>query len=86
MTQYPEIQAKAQEEINHIVGPDRLPTAEDRPNLPYVEALMNEVLRFSSILPQGVPHKVRESDIFHGYAIPEGTIIMPNIWYVRYTI
>jgi cytochrome P450 len=82
MTTHPEIQAKAQEEIDRVVGSERLPTVEDRPGLPYVEALLNEVLRFSSVLPQGVPHKVRASDVFEGYAIPEGTIIMPNIWYV----
>jgi cytochrome P450 len=81
MTAYPEVQAKAQEEIDRVVGSSRLPTAEDRPNLPYVEALISEVIRFSSVLPQGVAHKVRTSDVFEGYVIPEGSIILPNIWY-----
>jgi cytochrome P450 len=81
MTAHPEIQVKAQEEIDRVVGSSRLPNIDDRPNLPYVEALMNEVLRFSSILPQGVPHKVRENDVFQGYTIPAGSIVMPNIWY-----
>jgi cytochrome P450 len=81
MTAHPEIQVKAQEEIDRVVGSTRLPNIDDRANLPYVEALMSEVLRFSSILPQGVPHKVRESDVFQGYTIPAGSIVMPNIWY-----
>jgi cytochrome P450 len=80
MTVYPEIQAKAQEEIDNIIGSTRLPTIEDRANLPYVDAVISEVLRFASVLPQGLPHKLREDDVFEGYTIPEGSIIIPNIW------
>ena len=45
MVQNPDVQKKAQEEIQKVVGPDRLPTYEDRANLPYVESIMVEVLR-----------------------------------------
>ena len=37
MTLHPEAQKKAQDELDRVVGPDRLPTFADRPNLPYVD-------------------------------------------------
>lgn len=45
MVMNPEVIKKAQEEIDRVVGHDRLPSFSDRPNLPYVEALCKEVLR-----------------------------------------
>lgn len=55
MMLYPEAQAKAQAEIDRVVGHDRLPMMEDRSNLPYVEALIKEVLRFYPPVPLGMP-------------------------------
>lgn len=46
MRTYPEAQKKAQDEIDAVIGTHRLPTWEDRPSLPYVEALYREVMRF----------------------------------------
>jgi len=43
MTAFPEVQKKAQEELDRVVGSDRLPTLEDLENLPYVDALLKEV-------------------------------------------
>lgn len=53
MVLHPEAQAKAQREIDTVVGLERLPTAEDRKNLPYTERLVNEVLRWQPSLPIG---------------------------------
>lgn len=53
MQLYPEVQRKAQEEIDRVVGNDRLPTIADRPNLPYIEALIKEVLRWNPVAPLG---------------------------------
>lgn len=50
---FPEAQEKAQAEIDAIVGRDRLPTLADRPNLPYVEALVEEVMRWAPVVPMG---------------------------------
>jgi hypothetical protein len=44
MILYPEVAARAQAEIDEVIGPDRLPTFEDRPHLPYVNAFVKEVL------------------------------------------
>ena len=51
MTLYPEVQRKAQQEIDTVIGPYRLPTLEDRARLPYINGVMNEVLRWHPIGP-----------------------------------
>lgn len=56
MTLYPEAQNKAREEILRVVGEDRLPTFADRDNLPYVGALVKEVLRWNTVGPLGELH------------------------------
>ena len=79
MLLYPDVQKKAQEELDRVVGCDRLPSYEDRDKLPYVNALIKEALRWNAVLPMGVPHVMSEDDVFRGYFIPKGAIIMPNI-------
>lgn len=51
MMQFPEVQEKAQKEMDAVVGRDRLPTWEDRDNLVYLEALIREVLRWRPMVP-----------------------------------
>ncbi|KAK7692059.1 hypothetical protein QCA50_005464 [Cerrena zonata] len=80
MTMYPEIQQKAKEEIDRVVGKDRLPTFADRENLPYVEAVVNEVLRLSPVVPLGGFHRASQDDIYKGYFIPKDTVVIANIW------
>lgn len=53
MTCYPEVQKKAQCEIDTIVGTDTLPTYADRKRLPYVNALFLEVIRWNPVAPLG---------------------------------
>ena len=82
MTMYPDVQHKAQEEIDHIIGNDRLPGFGDRENLPYVDAIVKEVLRWHPVAPMGLPHMTTEDDIYNGFLIPKGALILPNIWCV----
>jgi cytochrome P450 len=51
--QNPEVQRKAQDEIDAVVGTDRLPTFADRSSLPYVEAVYLETLRYTAPVPLG---------------------------------
>lgn len=44
MTLHPEIQKKAQAEIDMVVGSDRLPEFTDREQLPYVNAVVSYVI------------------------------------------
>ncbi|KAF8908532.1 cytochrome P450 [Gymnopilus junonius] len=80
MTIHPEIQRKAQSEIDRVVGTGRLPNLEDRPSLPYIDAIYREVLRFGPPVPMAVAHSLMEDDYYKGYFIPKGTMILPNIW------
>ncbi|KAF7324281.1 O-methylsterigmatocystin oxidoreductase [Mycena sanguinolenta] len=80
MALYPEIQKKAQTEIDSVVGTLRLPEFEDRPSMPYVEALYREVMRWRPVLPLGAAYASTEDDIYNGYFIPKGTTVISNIW------
>jgi hypothetical protein len=53
MLMNPAAQAKAQEEIDRVIGTDRLPTFDDEPKLPYVSALAKEVFRWQQVAPFG---------------------------------
>ncbi|KAF8992809.1 cytochrome P450 [Hymenopellis radicata] len=70
----------AQEEIEAVVGHDRLPTYEDRHSLPYLGAVIKEILRMHPSVPTGIPHTTSQDDVVDGYLIPKGSIIMFNIW------
>jgi cytochrome P450 len=51
MVLYPRVVAAAQEELDRVVGPDRMPGWDDRPNLPYIDAIMSEVSLNDAMLP-----------------------------------
>ena len=78
---YPDALRKAHEELDAVVGPDRLPEFEDRPFLVYLRAIITESLRFHSITPVGTPHCTVDDDEFQGYFIPAGTVVQSNVWY-----
>ena len=84
MTLNPDIQKKAQEEIERVVGLDRLPESSDRTRLPYIECLLQEIYRWSTPSNMGVTHRLMEDDIYKGYLIPAGTAVVTNIWYALY--
>ncbi|KAI0662030.1 cytochrome P450 [Cubamyces menziesii] len=80
MTLYPEVQKKAQAELDAVVGPHRLPGFEDRDALVYINAIVKEALRWHVVFPLSLPHRTIEDDIVDGYFIPAGSLIMPNTW------
>jgi cytochrome P450 len=80
MSRHPEIAEKAYEELNSVVGLARLPVLEDRPKLPYVEAILTEAMRYGPPAPLGIPHKCLKDDLYNGYFIEKGTTVIPNIW------
>ncbi|KAF8586652.1 cytochrome P450 [Ramaria rubella] len=80
MVLFPEAQRKAQEELDSVLGTDRLPDFSNRPNLPYVNALCQEVLRWRPVTPLGVPHRVTQDDVYGNHFIPKGSIVIGNTW------
>ncbi|KAK0446235.1 cytochrome P450 [Armillaria borealis] len=67
---YPEVQAKAQAELDAVVGPTRLPNFDDRPQLPYIDAILLEALRWNPVVPMGIAHRSVKADVYRGYYIP----------------
>ncbi|KAF8553333.1 cytochrome P450 [Imleria badia] len=75
-----EVQEKAQVEIDLVLGGDRLPTIDDRPSLPYVDAILRELYRYNPIAPLSTPHSVVDDDVYSGFHIPKGAVVLTNLW------
>ncbi|XP_050424156.1 probable cytochrome P450 303a1 [Adelges cooleyi] len=74
----PEVQKKAQEEIDRVIGRDRLPTLNDRPNMPYLEALVLESVRVFMGRTFSIPHRALKDTTLQGYYIPKDTMVIAN--------
>ncbi|CAJ0926688.1 unnamed protein product, partial [Ranitomeya imitator] len=75
MLEYPEIQKKVQAEIDHVLGSEKWPSLGHRMSLPYTDAVIHEVQRYASIIPNGLPHSALHDIKFKGYTIPKVKII-----------
>ncbi|CAE6478773.1 unnamed protein product [Rhizoctonia solani] len=80
MVLYPEEQRKAQEELDSVIGNERLPTFEDQANLGCIERIIQELLRWYPVAAFGIPHTCFEDDTYKGYHIPKGAIVVGNVW------
>jgi cytochrome P450 len=81
---HPETLHAAHHELDTIVGADRSPTFEDEANLPYIRALVKEVLRWRPVaVLGGTPHASTEDDRYEGYYIPSGTTVLGNSWAIN---
>lgn len=83
MVRYPEWFAKLQAEVDRVVGPDRLPTYDDTPNLPLLRACVKETLRYYPVTGGGFPHKLTQDDVYQGYFLKAGTIVHPVQWAIH---
>ncbi|KAK0465895.1 cytochrome P450 [Desarmillaria tabescens] len=78
---YPEVQAKAQAEVDAVIGHGtRLPNFDDRPQLSYIDAIVLEALRWKPVAPMGIAHRTKEGDVYRGYYIPAGATVIGNVW------
>ena len=84
MVVFPEVQHRAQAEIDAVVGRARPPTFADAPQLPYVRAIIKEVLRWRPVIERGLPHKAAEDDWYEGMFIPKGATCMANTWHCNH--
>ncbi|KAK7688870.1 hypothetical protein QCA50_007560 [Cerrena zonata] len=82
MMSHPDVQKKAQAELDIVVGAERLPTLNDRDNLPFVQAILKETLRWIPVAPLGVPHYTSTDDIYRGYHIPKGSVVIGSVWQI----
>ena len=86
MVLLPDIQSKAQDEIDRITTGNRMPSFADKPSLPYISYIVWECLRWNPAAPMGGAHFSTEDDEYKGYRIPKGTTVLPNVWYETRTL
>lgn len=78
LAKYPDVQRRAQAEIDEVVGTDRLPTFDDRPLLRYLDGFLNEVMRALPLNPLVIPHQSIKDDVYNDMFIPAGTVVFAN--------
>jgi hypothetical protein len=73
---------RVQKEIKEVIGSHCLPALDDRNNMPYTDAVIHEIQRFSDLLPIGAPHMVTKDTAFRGFIIPKvrPAISHINVW------
>ncbi|KAM4017669.1 cytochrome P450 2J6-like [Anomaloglossus baeobatrachus] len=84
MMLYPDIQEKCREEIDKIRGMRDHLEYEDRVNMPYTQAVLQEVQRFASVVPLGVAHSSIKDVQLNGYTIPKGITIITDLSSLHY--
>ncbi|KAK7207664.1 putative cytochrome P450 oxidoreductase [Myxozyma melibiosi] len=82
---YPEVQKKARAEIDRLCGVDRAPTFSDFDQLPYVNAIVKEGMRWRPTSPTALPHKVVQDDYYKGMLIPKGSTIYLATWAIHHS-
>ncbi|CEN62725.1 hypothetical protein ASPCAL09357 [Aspergillus calidoustus] len=77
---FPDVQKMAQDEIDKVVGTDRLPDIEDMESLPYIRACVKESLRWMPTTVTAAPHGLMKDDSYMGYRLPAGATVILNVW------
>ncbi|XP_011266920.2 probable cytochrome P450 303a1 [Camponotus floridanus] len=75
---FPQVQRKAHEEIDRVVGRDRFPTLADKPRMPYVQAIVLESIRIFMGRTLNVPHRALKDTTIVGHKIPKDTMLVAN--------
>ncbi|KAL2763189.1 cytochrome P450 2B6 precursor [Daubentonia madagascariensis] len=77
LLKYPHVTERVHKEIEQVIGTHRPPALDDRAKMPYTDAVIHEIQRFSDLLPIGLPHIVTKDTHFRGYIIPKNTEVFP---------
>ncbi|KAM4852070.1 cytochrome P450 2C55-like isoform 3-T3 [Thomomys bottae] len=79
LLKHPEVTAKAQEEIERVIGRHRSPCMQDRSHMPYMDATVHEIQRYIDLIPNNVPHAATCDIRFRNYFIPKGTLLVASL-------
>ncbi|CAG8821465.1 4286_t:CDS:2, partial [Dentiscutata erythropus] len=74
----PQVQSKAHQELDRVIGQSRLPDDSDEQNIPYIRAIIKEGQRYCAPIYLGVPHGIEEDDEYNGYYIPANSVVILN--------
>ncbi|KAH6921968.1 hypothetical protein HPB50_007088 [Hyalomma asiaticum] len=77
------LQKEVRQEIDRVVGRDRLPTWADHVHMPLTMATIWEMYRWKACTPFGIPRGVAEDTVIGGYHVPKGTVLLPNFWAIH---
>jgi len=80
---YPEIQKKAQDQVDRVLGRDGKVTPKSRESLPYVDAFLHEVMRIRPVIQIGLFHETSAPIELGGYHLPKGTALVCNTWSIH---
>ncbi|KAL1744516.1 cytochrome P450 [Schizophyllum fasciatum] len=78
----PEVQRRAQAELDSVLAPGQLPEFGDEERLPYITAIMRETMRLYPVAPMALPHlhSGQTDDVYRDFLIPKGAFLIPNTW------
>ena len=83
LMKYPNIQRQLHDELDQVIGRERLPTLQDIPSLPLLQATVYELLRVTSIAPLSLPRSTTTEVSIQGFTIPKDTVVFINLWSVH---
>ena len=83
LMKYPDVQRQLHDELDEVVGRQRLPTLQDIDSLPFLQATVYELLRVTSVVPLSIPRSTTTETSIRGFTIPKGTVVFINLWSVH---
>ncbi|KEZ41471.1 hypothetical protein SAPIO_CDS7617 [Scedosporium apiospermum] len=82
---HPHVQRKAWEQIDKVCLPTRIPTFADFNNIPYINQIVKEGMRWRPVAVTGLPHRVREDDWYEGMLIPKDSTLFVPVWALHHS-
>ncbi|CAM1509768.1 Fc.00g001030.m01.CDS01 [Cosmosporella sp. VM-42] len=81
----PHVQEKARGQIDKVCPPNRIPKFSDFKDIPYINQIVKEGMRWRPVAVTGLPHRVREDDWYEGMLIPKDSTLFVPVWALHHT-
>ncbi|KAI0866598.1 putative cytochrome P450 [Xylaria cubensis] len=84
MLLFPDVQRRAQDELDQVVGSSRSPSPEDEGQLQYVRGCVKESLRWMPTTILGaIPHALTQDEYYMGFRLPKGAGLLNNVYTIH---